>query len=183
MSVTFGTIRQLGFVVPDLETAMRHWVERLGVGPFFHVARQPVNDFRFRGVPLAAPEFSVALAQAGHLQVELIQQHDPTPSAFQEFVDEGREGLQHIAFWTTRFDEVTAQVREQGHTEVMSGRSGSGAPDERFAYFDGGGPQGTVVEISEVSGRKRALFDAVAQAGANWDGTDPVRDMTSLVTP
>jgi hypothetical protein len=37
------------------------------------------------------------------------------------------------------------------------------------------------VEISEVRGRKRALFDAVAAAARDWDGTEPIRDMTTLV--
>ena len=180
--MSFGTIRQLGFVVPDLEQALRHWVERLGVGPFFHVGHQPVNDFTFRGEPSPAPHFSVALAQAGPVQIELIQQHDDAPSAFLEFTREGREGLQHVAYWTTSFDDLTASVLGTGHVEVQAGRSGSGAPYERVAYFEAGGPLGTIVEVSEVSGRKKALFEAVAAAGTDWDGTDPVRDMTSLVT-
>lgn len=181
MSRTFGTIRQLGFVVTDIHAAIRQWIDCLGVGPFFYVDHQPVNDFSFRGLA-SSPDFSVALAQTGFLQIELIQQHNDEPSAFKEFIDTGSEGLQHVAYWTTHFDELTATVLASGHTELQAGRSGSGGPDERFAYFTSNGHRGTVVEVSEVSGPKAALFEAVAAASLAWDGTDPVRDMTSLVT-
>ncbi|MFC4048245.1 VOC family protein [Actinomadura syzygii] len=181
MSRSFGVIRQLGYVVPDIASAITHWTERLEVGPFFYIERQPVADFTYRGAP-SAPEFSVALAQAGHVQVELIQQHNDAPSAFREFTDAGGQGLQHIAYWTDAFDALTGRAAALGYAELQRGRSGSGGPDERFAYFTAGGHAGTVVEISEVAGRKAALFEAVAAAAAAWDGTGPVRDMTALVT-
>jgi hypothetical protein len=180
VSRSFGTVRQLGYVVPDIASAIAHWVERLEVGPFFYIDRQPVNDFTYRGEP-SAPEFSVALAQAGPVQVELIQQLNDAPSAFREFSDTVGEGLQHIAYWTTAFDDVVARAEALGYRELQSGRSGGGGPDERFAYFTAGGHTGTVVELSEVAGRKAALFEAVAAAASGWDGTDPVRDMTALV--
>ncbi|MGI5230278.1 VOC family protein [Actinoallomurus sp. CA-142502] len=181
MSRTFGTIRQLGYVVPDIASAITHWVERLEVGPFFYIERQPVNDFTYRGEP-SEPEFSVALAQAGPVQVELIQQRNDAPSAFREFTNAGGEGLQHIAYWTTTFGDLVDRAAALGYQELQRGRSGSGGPDERFAYFTAGGHAGTVVEISEVAGRKAALFEAVAVAAAGWDGSGPVRDMTTLVT-
>ena len=33
MSRLFGPLRQMGYVVPDVEAAMKHWVEVCGVGP------------------------------------------------------------------------------------------------------------------------------------------------------
>ncbi len=35
MSRLFGDVRQNGYVVRDLEAAMKHWTQVLGVGPFF----------------------------------------------------------------------------------------------------------------------------------------------------
>ena len=34
MSRLFGEFRQVGIVVRDIEAAMKHWTEVLGVGPF-----------------------------------------------------------------------------------------------------------------------------------------------------
>ena len=36
MSMFFGEIRQLGYVVPDIEAAMDYWSRVLGVGPCFY---------------------------------------------------------------------------------------------------------------------------------------------------
>ncbi len=39
MSRIFGDVRQNGYLVADIEAAMKHWTEVLGVGPFFrHIA-------------------------------------------------------------------------------------------------------------------------------------------------
>jgi len=35
MSRLFGEMRQVAFVVRDLDQALRYWTETLGVGPFF----------------------------------------------------------------------------------------------------------------------------------------------------
>ena len=45
-------------------------------------------------------EMSVALANSGDLQIELIQQRNDAPSMYKEFLDSGREGLQHMSYWT-----------------------------------------------------------------------------------
>ncbi|CAN5698325.1 hypothetical protein BH09ACT9_BH09ACT9_22900 [soil metagenome] len=37
MSRYFGPLRQLGFVVNDIDSALKHWIDVVGVGPFFFV--------------------------------------------------------------------------------------------------------------------------------------------------
>jgi len=180
--LTFGPIRQLGFVVDDIETAMRHWLDHLGVGPFYYIENQPIGSFTYRGMS-TEPAISVALANSGDMQIELIQQLNDAPSAFRDFTEQGRDGLQHVACWTTTFDDHVAEAGDRGMVLLQQGVSGSGAPDERFAYFTHDGHQGTVLELSEVSGRKGVLFRAVADAAASWDGSDPIRDMAQWVRP
>lgn len=180
MSVHFGPLRQNGFVVRDIRRAMRHWTEVMGIGPFYYVAEQPLHHFSYRGSP-SAPRISVALAQSGGVQIELIQQRNDAPSAFRDFLDAGREGLQHVAFWTEDFDAELSRARARGLEVLQAGRSGSGAPDERFVYFSAEAHPGTVIELSEIRGRKGELFRAVAAAARDWDGADPVRDMSGLL--
>jgi hypothetical protein len=43
MSRVFGPLRQMGFVVRDIEVAMRHWVKVCGVGPWFYADRLAVR--------------------------------------------------------------------------------------------------------------------------------------------
>ena len=92
MSVLFGEIRQLGYVVPDIEAAMDYWAKTLGVGPWFYAPRVPVEKFHYKGEP-SSPITSVALANSGPVQVELIQQRNDAPTMYRDFVKAKGSGL------------------------------------------------------------------------------------------
>ena len=49
MSRLFGAIRQNGYVVRDINAAMDHWIEVMGVGPWFCFDRVKIDWFRHRG--------------------------------------------------------------------------------------------------------------------------------------
>jgi len=170
MSRVFGRITQNGYVVRDIEAAMRHWTERLGVGPFFYVERAPIEDFRYQGKP-SDLEVSIALSNSGPLQIELIQQRNDAPSMYREFLRAGNEGLQHVAYWTDTMDDELARCRALGY---RIGQQGSVGENGRFVYFTTEAHPGTVVELSEVSGMKGELFRHIAEAAAGWDGSNPI---------
>lgn len=172
MSRFFGEIRQNGYVVRDIEAAMRHWVEVLGIGPWFYFERAPITEFRYAG-ERSDPQVSIALANSGALQIELIQQRDEAPSSYLDFLRAGREGLQHLAFWTEDFDAAAAAAASRGHRALQSGCSGG--PDGRFVYYAAEAHPGTLIEISEISGAKGSFFAHVREAARTWDGSDPIR--------
>jgi hypothetical protein len=95
----FGGIRQIGMVVRDPRAAMLYWAEVLGVGPFFVSEDVTFEAYRYRGRPMPSPVVTLGYAQAGDLQIEVIAQHDDTPSCYLEFLASGREGLQHLSSW------------------------------------------------------------------------------------
>ncbi len=51
MSRFFGPLRQMGFVVRDIDKAMRHWVEICGVGPWYITEKLPLNGFWYKRGP------------------------------------------------------------------------------------------------------------------------------------
>jgi hypothetical protein len=173
MSRIFGQVAQMGYVVRDIDAAMDAWV-RNGVGPWFYVDEVKADWFRHRGVdsPL---RMSVALANSGELQIELIQQRNDAPSMYREFLDSGREGFQHVSYWTTDYQALYDQALSLGY---VVGHEGSiGGEQGRFAYLEHEGARAadTVIEISDVSGPKGALFAHVRSLAALWDGSDPIR--------
>jgi catechol 2,3-dioxygenase-like lactoylglutathione lyase family enzyme len=170
----FGPIRQLGYVVPDIEAAMRYWSGTLGVGPFFYNDRVPIVNYRYRGEAYE-PHNSVALANSGMLQVELIQPRNDVPSMYRDFIQAGRTGLQHVAVWTDQYDADLARLQALGIRPVMQGEVGARG---RFVYFEY--HPGSVVELSEVSGPKGEMFRLIREASENWDGRDPVRPFPDL---
>jgi hypothetical protein len=97
MSRLFGPIRQNGYVVRDIEAALKHWTEVIGVGPFWYFERVPIEQFSYQGEP-SPLEVSIALANTGPLQIELIRQRNDAPSMYRDFLSAGHEGLQHVAY-------------------------------------------------------------------------------------
>ena len=172
MSRIFGPVCQNGYVVRDIQAAMDHWIKVMGVGPWYYIDRVKIDYFRHRGRD-SDIEMSIALANSGDLQIELIQQRNAAPSMYREFLDAGHEGLQHMSFWTmdyqTLYDRALALGYRIGHEGQIGGERG------RFAYFDSEAHPGTVIEISDISGGKGRFFERIRQAAANWDGTDPIR--------
>ena len=171
MSIRFGPVRQNGYVVRDIETALAHWTEVLGVGPFFYFERVPIEDFRYRGEP-SPLEVSIALANWGELQIELIEQRNDAPSMYRDFLASGQEGLQHVACWYDSLDAPLAEAERRG---LRVGQSGCIGEQGRFAYLETEAHGGTVVELSEISGSKGRFFAHVRDSAASWDGEEPVR--------
>lgn len=176
MSRFFGQIRQAGYVVDDIEAAMDYWSRTLGIGPWFYNERVPIKNYTYRGEQYEVHN-SVALANSGPLQMELIQTRNDAPSMYRDFLKAGRTGLQHVAYWTENYDADLERLTGQGFKPVMSGEVGEKG---RFVYFDTEYHPGTVIELSEVAGPKGKMFDLIRNASLDWDGRDPVRPFPDL---
>ena len=172
MSRFFGKVCQNGYVVRDIEAALAHWTDVLGVGPFYYIERVECDWFTYKGEP-SPVEMSIALANTGDLQIELIQQRNDAPSMYMDFLNAGREGLQHMSYWTTdyqaAYDRALAAGYKVGHEGQING------PDGRFVYFDTETHPGTVIEMSDISGAKGKFFEHIRQAAMDWDGSNPIR--------
>ncbi|MBI1210552.1 MAG: VOC family protein [Alphaproteobacteria bacterium] len=176
MSRIFGAVRQNGYVVRDIRGAMEHWVKVLGVGPWFYIDRVKMDYFRHRGQESNA-EVSIALANSGDLQIELIQQRNDAPSMYKEFLDAGSEGLQHMSYWTTDYQKLYDGALALGYKVGQEGQIGG--EQGRFAYFDTEAHPGSVVEISDISGNKGRFFEHIRRVAAEWGGSHPIRDVKS----
>jgi catechol 2,3-dioxygenase-like lactoylglutathione lyase family enzyme len=183
MSRFFGEIRQVAYLVPDIESAMDYWAGVLGVGPWFYNPRVPIENYTYRGARYE-PHNSVALANAGDLQIELVQTRNEVPSMYRDFLRAGLKGVQHFAYWTETFDADLERAEAAGFKVCMSGEVGANG---RFVYFetpaaDGSALPGTVIELSEVAGPKGRMFKLIREASVNWDGSNPVRAFPDLRT-
>lgn len=178
MSRMFGPIRQVGHVVRDVDAAMEYWTQVLGIGPFYVIREAAMGNFHYRGHPSEDVVITMAFAQSGDVQIELIQQHNDVPSAYREFLSAGREGVQHLSPWFDdphAYDAARARLLAQGLQIAHETIHEHGTP--RFVYFDTGRPQAPLIELSEaLLPSARFVPDTVAAAARDWDGTDPVRE-------
>ncbi|MBE1549299.1 catechol 2,3-dioxygenase-like lactoylglutathione lyase family enzyme [Mycobacterium sp. OAS707] len=171
MSILPGSIRQIGYVVTDLDEALASWVE-LGVGPWL-VIRGLAMSARYRGQPCETT-LSLALSNSGEMQIELIYQHDDTPSIFTEFLAANGPGFHQLAYWAEDFDATMTAVADAGWPVVWAGGEELGV---RFAYVEPPNSPATVVEISELTEAQAASAKFIRATAANWDGTDAIREM------
>ena len=171
MSVLFGPLRQMGYVVRDIEKGHAPLGQRLRRrGPWFYADRLPLTAFTYRGARHDAIHLSVALANSGNVQVELIQQRGDTPSMYREFLAAGHEGLQHWSSWPEDYDRLYERALASGYTVGQEGDS----PRGRFVYFASEGHPGTVIEMGGPDPGAPAHLDQVrAAARAGTDAIHP----------
>jgi len=165
-----GPIMQNGFVVADWREAAEHWAETLGTGPFFVVEHIEFAECRYRGERTAI-DMSVAIAYAGDLQIELVQQHNDAPSIYRDFLRDNAPGLQHVGALTDNLDRALDENRLRERI-VQDGITASG---QRFAYVDTVLHNGSMLEIIETDAAMLKSFDYMQNAARNWDGTNAIR--------
>lgn len=140
-------VRQLAFVVRDLEASMRSWADLLDVGPWsaYPLGSPRLREMVYRGEP-AEFSFRHALAWSGELQVELVQPVSG-PSIFAEHLERHGEGMHHVGVVVPDHAAASRLLLARGFTPVQSaagfGLDGSG----RFAYFEPPRGLGIVVEL------------------------------------
>ncbi len=165
MSRYFGPVMQNGYLVDDLERALDHWVGVMGVGPFFVIPDVQMVNPVYRGNPCEV-EMSIALANSGDLQIELILQKNDAPSVYREWLDVGRLGLHHVGFFVDDIDASLAAL-PRPPARVQHGRN--------FCYLDTVYHPGSMIELIQPDAGMRGLFDMIRAASAGWQGEDPIR--------
>lgn len=125
---------QVAFVVEDLDVALRHWAQVLGVGPWTVWTLEPevLDEMRYHGA-VASFSFRHALAWSGPLQIELVQPL-AGPSIFADQLALSGPGLNHVGRLVDDHASESTQLRERGYRPLQSARFGASA-DGRFAYF------------------------------------------------
>lgn len=159
---------QLGFVVPDIAAAAERWAAVFAVGPFTVLPTMEVAC-TYRGVE-SGVTLQVAAAQAGPVQVELIQQHCDRPSVFREVFAAHEQGFHQICTVTRDYDGKVAHLRSLGY-ELASEITGP----QRVAYVDTYADFGFFTEIVDADPGFLTMLGKASVKAATWDGTDPVR--------
>lgn len=175
MSRTYGKIFQIAYVVPDLDEAVSHWTQAMGVGPFYDFPIPlPFEELSVaeHPAPLDEPIFGgVSISYSGDTMIELIQP-GTAPSTYRDFLESGKSGVHHYGTWIDDYDATLARARANGVPVLLEGR----LPLSRFAYLDtardGLSP---LVEVIKPLPPMVELFDMIRAAAAQWDGNDPRR--------
>ncbi len=167
---TTRTIFQNAWVVSDIEEACMKWVNQMGVGPFFLNHYENVfTEVTYRNQP-STLSMRVALAQAGPLQIELIEPLTEQ-CAYRDVIPKGQSGFHHMCIWSEDVEADKAYFEQLGYVTANSGRSGK----TQFAYFDTRALMGCMLEVVTRSSAIESRFAEIASAAVDWNGDEPIR--------
>ena len=161
-------IVQNAYVVDDLDHAIERWHAALGLGPFVVSRHLQFERSLYRGAPTPL-DISAAFVQSGDLQIELICQHNPEPSAFRDMFAQGEEGLHHVAAFPANYDRLVGACTSRGFavaTELAA------AGDLGAAFIDTRELWGHMLEVYRDNGSLRRFYRLVADAARDWDRRD-----------
>jgi Glyoxalase/Bleomycin resistance protein/Dioxygenase superfamily len=163
---------QIGFVVNDLVQAANKWAAVHGVGPF-HLIPVIEQQLVVQGQP-APVSIQVGIAQAGPVQIELIQQHCNRPSIYRDWSRNGNRPFHQLATLTLDYDAKRREFESLGYRPAAESDNGT----FRVGYFDTLADFGFYTELVEHHEDLLKRWESVSRTCASWDGTDPVRIAT-----
>lgn len=171
MSSVFGNVRQIGLMSRDIDRSMQYFVDAWGMGPWF-VLRRVKASMLYNGTP-SELEVSIAMANCGDLQFEIVSQHNDAPSLYQDALKRTPAlHVQHVAVWTDDVAGVETRAHAKGWATVFETLSGPG----RSAFVIHPDEPMVCIEISDRDPFKERVREAIKQIASEWDGRSPIRD-------
>jgi len=160
-----GPVRQIAWLVPDLEAATRLWSAAHRVGPWFASDPMPTAKAVYRGEP-GHIALRAASAYSGDLEIELIQPLGDDRSIYREAVEQMGYGLHHVCHHSDALDEDITRMTAKGYELVQEFWVG----EFRIVYLGTPGSIGSYVELIQMTPEVDALMAGWRRAAADWDG-------------
>jgi catechol 2,3-dioxygenase-like lactoylglutathione lyase family enzyme len=169
------------YVYPDFDAALKRFAAA-GIGPFFVLGDETGGPSIFRGEehPL---RIKVAFVYTGNTCFEIITPIGEQQSTYSEFLSRNPSGgLHHIAYYSEDFDKTLAMLAREGapFTVVQDLRQ-PGTDWSIEIYCEPDEVDNPVNYQFLRPGLFDSWFDAMREAAATWDGSDPIRDARPLM--
>jgi len=126
----FGAIRQVGYVVTNLQTSISQWHASHGYGRWV-LFRNVEMAARARGRP-STLKMHVGLGYQDELEIELIEPVSTIDSPYVDAQGKPAVGANHLAWFSSDLDADLRRARERGLEVVFTGQN----PVTRFAYLE-----------------------------------------------
>jgi len=166
-----GGVMQMAYIVEDLDAAIAGWIRDLNVGPWFRLDHWTGADPVYRGGPSTAA-VRIAMAFAGHMQIELIQPKDDCPSVYKETRDARGFGFHHFGLACADVEADIKAYQARGFALAFKAGVPTGGC---VAYMDGGPDQPGFIELIAATPGMDEAFTRFWRASIGWDGRDPIR--------
>ena len=163
---------QIGFVVDDVVATATKWATVFRIGPF-HVLPRIQTGCTYHGAE-GSLDTQIAVAQAGPVQIELVQPFGDAPNVYTDLVAKGACRFHQLSTVTHDYERTRAHYVGMGYEiacEIV-------ARGQHVAYVDTIDDFGFFTEVVEIVPGFLESLASIARTCAEWDGTDPVRLLT-----
>ena len=148
MQPKYTKLLQIGILVRDLDAAVRHYEEELGIGPweisYLTGDAPPMEDLAIDGVPRPEKVCKQAFVHIFGIELELIE--PIAPSQYSRWLEEHGPGIHHIGVTMAEdYDEALRKYRERKGAEPWVRGTGLGGLMD-FSYLDYREELGLIVE-------------------------------------
>lgn len=138
-TLPISALSHVGIVVKDVDKTIKFLSSIWDIGPTQTIVYSPSKEELIVGEPFTA---KIGYINLGTVTLELVQPLKGE-SLWSDFLKAKGEGIQHIAFVVSNYDEVVSKVQEQGNKMVVGGVF----KGKRWCFFDT--KPGIVIEISD----------------------------------
>ncbi len=145
-----GSIEHVGVLMRDLDRAMEHYANDLGIGPWAVYTLSPdwIRDMTVHGKEQGYV-YKLALCNVGPVLYELMESVRG-PNIYEEFLNEHGEGVHHLGYLVEDIDAEISNMETRGFAMLQSGRGFGTANDGAYAYFDTERACGCILEALEM---------------------------------
>ena len=144
------SIEHVGVLVGDLDRAMEHYTNDLGIGPWAVYTLSPdwIKDMTVHGKEQGYV-YKLALCNVGPVLYELMESVRG-PNIYEEFLNQRGEGVHHLGYFVEDIDVEISNMEALGFTVLQSGRGFGTEDDGAYAYFDTERACGCILEALEM---------------------------------
>ena len=130
------SIGQIGYVVQDVDAAVKAYYEKFGIGDWkLYTYGAPLLSFmNYRGKPIRY-KARIALSYFGKTRIELIQNLEGK-TIYTDFIEKHGYGVQHLGIYVADIQKELTAARKAGFSVVMEGGGFGLDGDGHFAYLD-----------------------------------------------
>jgi len=180
MSRILGPAVHQAYVYPDFDAAVERFAAG-GIGPFY-VMHDTGGMSLYRGEEHYL-SMSVAFVYTGDSCIEIISPHSDQQSAYSEFLRRNPHGgLHHIAYFSDDFDKTLARLEAEGKPlRIVQDFTNPATGESIEIYCEPVGVDNPILFQFIRPGLFDSWFDAMRDAAAEWDGSDPIRDARPLM--
>ena len=143
-NVPLTNLSHIGVAVKDAQKTIEFLSSIWNIGPPEVSDYYPKPEEMFYGEPFAV---KLVFVKFGTMTFELLQPLDDK-SIWHKFIEEKGEGIHHVAYGVSNYDELTDLFDKQGH-KLLVAASFAGC---RWCYYDTT-PGGIVIEFREEYAR------------------------------